>query len=57
MAIRYYREIRRLYDKLSAKRKKAAKLVARSIISRRLTQATYHVMRQQCVYTEKLLFG
>ena len=41
MAIRYYPKIRRLYDKLSAKRKKAAKLVVRSIVSHKLAQATY----------------
>ena len=57
MAIRYYPKIRRLYDKLSAKRKKAAKLVARSIISHKLAQATYHVMKEQRGYTERLLFG
>jgi len=57
MAIRHYPRIRRLHDKLSAKRKKAARLVASSIISHKLAQATYHVMRKQCVYRERLLFG
>jgi len=56
MAIRYYPKIRGLYDRLSAKRKKAARLVARSIISHKLAQSTYHVMKEQSVYTEKLLF-
>lgn len=38
MAIRYYPEIRRLYDRLSSKRKKAAGLVSRSIISHKLAR-------------------
>jgi len=56
MAIRYYPEIRRLYDRLSSRRKKAARLVARSIISHKLAQAAYHVMKQHCPYREELLF-
>lgn len=56
MAIKYYPEIRRLYDRLSAKRKKAARLVARSIISHKLAQAAYNVMKYQCPYSEELFF-
>ena len=56
MAIRYYPKIRRLYERLSAKRKRAARLVSRSIISHKLAQATYHVMKEQSPYSEKLLF-
>ena len=56
MAIKYYPEIRKLYDRLSAKRKKAARLVARSIISHKLAQAAYNVMKYQCPYSEELLF-
>jgi len=56
MAIRYYPQIRRLYERLAAKRKKAARLVARSIIAHRLAQAAFHVMRQRVAYKEELLF-
>jgi transposase len=56
MAIRYYPEIRRLYERLAAKRKKAARLVARSIIAHKLAQATFHVMKHHEEYKEELLF-
>jgi transposase len=56
MAIRYYPEIRRLYERLAAKRKKAARLVARSIIAHKLAQAAYHVMKHHEPYKEKFLF-
>jgi len=56
MAIRYYPKIKRLYERLAAKRKKAARLVARSIISHKLAQAAYHVMKHQCPYREELIF-
>ncbi len=56
MAIRNYSEIMRLYDKLSARRKKASRLVARSIISHKLAQAAYNVMKHRCPYKEELLF-
>ena len=56
MAIRYYPQIRKLYERLSAKRRKAARLVARSIIAHKLAQAAFHVMKHQVEYKEELLF-
>ena len=56
MAIRYYPEIRRLYERLAAKRKKAARLVARSIIAHKLAQAAFQVMKHHEPYKEELLF-
>jgi transposase len=56
MAIRYYPEIRRLHERLAAKRKKAARLVARSIIAHKLAQAAFHVMKHHVEYKEELLF-
>jgi transposase len=56
MAIRYYPEIRRLYERLAAKRKKAARLVARSIIAHKLAQAAFQVMKHHVAYKEELLF-
>ena len=56
MAIRYYPEIRRLYERLAAKRRKAARLVARSIIAHKLAQAAFHVMKHHVEYKEELLF-
>jgi transposase len=56
MAIRYYPEIRRLYERLAAKRRKAARLVARSIIAHKLAQAAFQVMKHNEPYKEELLF-
>jgi len=56
MAIRYYPQIRKLYERLAAKRRKAARLVARSIIAHKLAQAAFHVMKHQVEYKEELLF-
>jgi transposase len=56
MAIRFYPQIRRLYERLAAKRRKAARLVARSIIAHKLAQATFHVMKHHVTYKEELLF-
>jgi transposase len=56
MAIRHYPQIRKMYEKLAAKRKKAARLVARSIISHKLAQAAFHVMKHHVPYKEELLF-
>jgi transposase len=56
MAIRYYPKIRRLYERLAAKRKKAARLVARSIIAHKLAQAAFHVMKHHVAYKEELVF-
>lgn len=56
MVIRFYPQISRLYERLAAKRRKAAPLVARSIIAHKLAQAAFHVMKQHVEYKEELLF-
>jgi transposase len=56
MAIRFYPQIQRLYERLAAKRRKAARLVARSIIAHKLAQAAFQVMKHQVAYKEELLF-
>jgi transposase len=56
MAIRHYPQIRKTYERLAAKRKKAARLVARSIISHKLAQAAFHVMKHHVPYKEEFLF-
>jgi transposase len=57
-AVRYYPKIRRCFDRhLGRHRGKAGKLIAYEIIAHKLAQAVYHVLRDETVYREALLFG
>lgn len=56
LAIQHYQKIRSDYERRAAKRKKAATLVSRSIISHKLAMAAYHVMKNQTPYKESLMF-
>jgi transposase len=56
-AVRYYPPIRRAFDRhLAHHRGKGGKLIAYEIIAHKLAQAVYHVLRDQTVYREELLF-
>lgn len=57
-AVRYYPNIRRYFDKqLSRHQGRARKLICLNIIAHKLALATYHILKNETEYDERLLFG